>query len=63
MQIFSVVYSSERKWIHKKLKMDRRKTLKSNNIKYRKIVIPYFFDNVVYKNETVIVILEIRTYH
>jgi hypothetical protein len=33
MQIFSVVYSSERKCVHKKVRMDRKKKVKSSNIK------------------------------
>jgi hypothetical protein len=43
----------------KKVEEDRKKTLKSNNIKYFKLALHNFFE----KNETVIMFLEIHAHH
>jgi hypothetical protein len=54
---------SERKYLHQKVEVGRKKTLKSSNIKCFKLTVHYFFQEVINKNETVVIFLEIQTHH
>jgi hypothetical protein len=43
----------EQKCVHKKVEMDRKKTLKSCNIKHFKLTVHYFVEKVINKNENI----------
>jgi hypothetical protein len=47
----------------KNVEADRKKTLNSSKINYFKLSVHYFFEKVINKNETVVMFLEIHTYH
>jgi hypothetical protein len=43
--------------------MNRKKTLKLSNMKHSKLAVHFFFEKVISKNETIVMFLEIHTYH
>jgi hypothetical protein len=61
--VIGVVPDAERKYVHEKVEVHRRKTLKLSDIKYFKMTIRHFFEKIISKNETVIMFLEIHTHH
>jgi hypothetical protein len=54
---------AERKCVRKKVVVDRKKNLKSSNIKHFNLTVHYFFEKVIFTNETVVMFLEIHTHH
>jgi hypothetical protein len=58
-----LLIDAERKCIRKNVEVNRKKTLKSSNIKHIKLPVNYFFEKVINKHQTAIIFLKVHAYH